>query len=428
MACNATLPDVPAILELPEERSKPKHVECMKCGAVAQDARIACVHCDASLPRPFSLTNDEAELPDEPKVAYFTFSCPDTACEECKKFEGFCFLPSRLADYRIPIPGCKFPVCWCGIWAVFSERDAADTVAFLERSGGAATLEQICAYLGQMCPGAGRSARARAAVDLYARAERVSPERAGVIHRGGAGRQEEQASVPPDAQVRPDAADARGRVPQQVPKIRGYIGRFGLGGWWLAEFTEDERQNIQSRYGRWVSVSDPSHEAIAFDGRHMLVEAEGIQGSDTAAAFLANLAQWLNTPSTRDLARRVLEKAEAVCSDALDRHHVYEVLIPVYYKDRDKDRKYLDTAIRACERHIEVSSHAMRLWRAKRSGPAPTHKGFEQLAIIREKEGDYQEAIRLSRQAIEQGWSWKAGWERRIQRCERKLARVTKVP
>jgi len=43
------------------------------------------------------------------------------------------------------------------------------------------------------------------------------------------------------------------------------------------------------------------------------------------------------------------------------------------------------------------------------------------LAIIREKQGDYPAAIRLSQEAMKQGWRG-AGWEGRIQRCQRKAA------
>jgi tetratricopeptide (TPR) repeat protein len=249
-------------------------------------------------------------------------------------------------------------------------------------------------------------------------------ERSEAFNQGRAVRREGRVVAPTDAPVLPDAGDATERALEQAPKVRGRIGHFGLAAWWLTEFTEEERRTIQSRYGRWVSASDPTHEATAFDGRYMLVEAEGSQSGGTAAFFLANLAEWLNTPSTRDLARRVLEKAEAVCSDALDRHIVYQVLIPVSYKDRHKDRMYLEAAISACHKQIAVAQEAIQEWGQRRGGIVPTHKGYEQLAIIREKEGNYKEAIRLSRKAMEQGWGWKAQWDRRIERCERKLAKV----
>ena len=52
----------------------------------------------------------------------------------------------------------------------------------------------------------------------------------------------------------------------------------------------------------------------------------------------------------------------------------------------------------------------------------PAHHGFQQLAIIREREKDYAEAIRLCREAMAQGWGGE--WEKRIARCENRLAKL----
>ena len=99
--CNATLPEVPAILETPEQRAKPKRVVREACGSEAPDARIACVRCDASFPRPFELSWEEDRPPQlNQGASYYAYVVPDTACEECKKFQGYCFLPSRLEDHR----------------------------------------------------------------------------------------------------------------------------------------------------------------------------------------------------------------------------------------------------------------------------------------------------------------------------------------
>ena len=74
IVCNTTLPDVPAILETPDQRANPKQVTCMKCGSIAGDARIACTHCDASFPRPFRLSG-EGPLTHVPGIAYYKFIC-----------------------------------------------------------------------------------------------------------------------------------------------------------------------------------------------------------------------------------------------------------------------------------------------------------------------------------------------------------------
>jgi ribosomal protein L37E len=176
MGCNSTLPDTPAILETPDKRTNPKHVVCVKCGSTAMDARIACIHCDATLARPFRLSEEEWPLEPPPEIAYFVFACPDGACEECMKLDGFHFLPSKLREYRVPIPTCKHPICWCEICGTYRDEgttvstnrdgkevtyhhpgDAADIAAFLERSGGAATAAQIAAYIDSQVERLGKS-------------------------------------------------------------------------------------------------------------------------------------------------------------------------------------------------------------------------------------------------------------------------------
>lgn len=206
MVCNATLPDAPATLETPEERAKSKHVKCMKCGSTALDARIACVHCDASFPRPFELSDTDGPLEYDPKIAYYNFVCCEGACEECRKLDGLSFLSSKLLSYRLPISTCKYAICWCGIVGVYSDEgtvvtsdrvgkqdtyhqpgDAADVVALLQRSNGVATKHQIAAYIdAQLAPERERRAREHANVELWQQAyrlEKESPEQSISLYR-----------------------------------------------------------------------------------------------------------------------------------------------------------------------------------------------------------------------------------------------------
>jgi hypothetical protein len=50
----------------------------------------------------------------------------------------------------------------------------------------------------------------------------------------------------------------------------------------------------------------------------------------------------------------------------------------------------------------------------------PEHVGYKQLAIIRERAGDYAEALRLSKEAKREKWA--GDWENRIARLEKKSA------
>jgi hypothetical protein len=147
----------------------------------------------------------------------------------------------------------------------------------------------------------------------------------------------------------------------------------------------------------------------------------GLQVYGRAGSFLANLAEWLNKPECRHLARRVIEQGEAIASDPLEKHDVLQIMVLVNYRDRKKHPAFLDAAIRTCQKQIEIAPEVMRLWRQRRRA-VPTHNGFKQLSIIRETEGDYSSAIRLSEEAMKQGWRG-ADWETRIWRCKRKAAK-----
>ena len=79
--------------------------------------------------------------------------------------------------------------------------------------------------------------------------------------------------------------------------------------------------------------------------------------------------------------------------------------------------------IDACQRQIDLAPEAAPVLRSRFKGAMlPEHRGFEQLAKIREKLGEYKEAIRLNKEALRQGWA--GDWKMRIDRCEKKLAKV----
>jgi hypothetical protein len=203
--CNTTLPDVPAILETPDQRANPKQVTCVKCGSIASDARIACTHCDASFPRPFRFS-DEGPFTPDPRIGYYNFVCSAAACAECKRFDGLYFLPSELRQYRIPVSTCQYPVCWCEIVGVcFDEGmiltsgaggaearylqpgSAADILGLLGRSSGVATKQEIDAHIeAQLRPQREKRAREHANVDVWLRAyrlEKESPEQSISLYR-----------------------------------------------------------------------------------------------------------------------------------------------------------------------------------------------------------------------------------------------------
>ena len=104
----------------------------------------------------------------------------------------------------------------------------------------------------------------------------------------------------------------------------------------------------------------------------------------------------------------------------LDLLNVGQSKIEIYYRNRDNDANALKEAITACKQQIEIAPKAMIAFRKEYGDTSlPRHRGFEQLAIIKEKQKDFEAAIDISEKAKVQGWA--GDWQKRIERCKRKI-------
>jgi tetratricopeptide (TPR) repeat protein len=193
--------------------------------------------------------------------------------------------------------------------------------------------------------------------------------------------------------------------------VQGDIGYFGLSEWWLSEFSEEERNYIVKTFQPLGSIRDS------------LVKGTIAYTSGTVIGLLSSLAGWFNKKEDRTIAYRIIKKAEELIneqSDILDIHFLFQSKIEVYYRNRDDDPNALEEAIKACKQQIEIAPKAAVAFK-KEYGDAtlPSHKGFEQLAIIEEKQKNFEATINISQKALEQGWA--GGWQKRIERCRKKL-------
>ena len=194
----------------------------------------------------------------------------------------------------------------------------------------------------------------------------------------------------------------------------GAIDHYGLTDWWLATFSAEERDYINSRYrpmgtsgGQLVGASAPA------DARSRA----------QAGWFLGILAGWFRSREDRDIALRILAKAEeasGVSGSVTDRHFAYQGLIQTHYRDRDARPGALDDAIVACQNQIAIAPKVAAAMRREYRGAAlPRHVGFDQLVVIRAKQGDYAEAVRLCQEADRQGW--RGDWGKRIAKYEKQF-------
>jgi tetratricopeptide (TPR) repeat protein len=205
-------------------------------------------------------------------------------------------------------------------------------------------------------------------------------------------------------------------------ELGGLIKYYGLTDWWLATFTADERHKIVETY----QPMGFTFESLVGEASDELTEGEVHFSSGSATELLSGLAGWFKNELDRRVAYRLLNKAEELSeeADVLVKHFMYQAKIQIYYRFRYVDDFALQKAVEACEQQISISDGAARAFKEEYGGQVlPAHVGFEQLAIIREKDGRIEEAIGLCEQALKEGWS--GNWERRITRYEKKRPKLS---
>lgn len=192
--------------------------------------------------------------------------------------------------------------------------------------------------------------------------------------------------------------------------IGGEIGYYNLNDWWLKAFDKQKRDYIVKSF-RPLGGSENS-----------LIKGEIQYSSASAVSFLSNLAGWFKNIEDREIGYKMLDKAEKLIADnteILDIHFFYHNKIEFYYRFRDIDEESLNIAIEACKKQIELSPDAILAFKKEyKDEKLPIHTGYEQLAIILEKQKEYDKAIALCEQAQKQAWN--GDWDKRIERYLKK--------
>lgn len=208
-------------------------------------------------------------------------------------------------------------------------------------------------------------------------------------------------------------------------RIKGLIAYFGLQDWWMSTFTKEEKAYIIQKY-----------QPLGMGGANSLTEGDIISTSETPAGMLNGLSSWFNNKQDREIAMRILEKANELSGKSiissekkltkgdakiiLDKHFLCLQKIKTYYPQRDTNPKALERAISACRDQINLAPIAAKAFRKEfKDSSLPSHTGYKQLSIIFEKQKSYQEALILCQEALKAKWS--GDWEKRISRLNKKL-------
>lgn len=117
--------------------------------------------------------------------------------------------------------------------------------------------------------------------------------------------------------------------------------------------------------------------------------------------------------------QKVAEPSQfSTSSPILDKHFEFSENIPLLYKKREKEG--FEKTIGVCRQQIELAPQARAVFLEKYPDqPLPSHRGYEKLAIILDKQGRYDEAAKLCEQAEVNGWG--GDWTKRIKRYNNKL-------
>lgn len=195
-------------------------------------------------------------------------------------------------------------------------------------------------------------------------------------------------------------------------QIGGSIEYYGLQEWWQNEFSEAERELIRDRFRPMMS-------------NRLIDEGHIIESSQSKLSFLGVLAGWFRKKEDYSIAKKILQEGERNLSqddEVLDIHFFCLSAIRIYYANRDVDEIAFEKAVEYCKLQISLAPKVKEAF-LKEYSPEnlPMHTGYQQLAIIYEKQKEYQKALQLVHEAMENGWNID-DCMKRIERLEKRIS------
>ena len=183
--------------------------------------------------------------------------------------------------------------------------------------------------------------------------------------------------------------------------------------WWETSFSGAERSSLQ-RVLAQIGNQTPAENPFARAGQ--------VYENERVVALLNAFLGWLRNEEERKIAFKIIEKLEELLDDTVQpvtRHFIYQQKIETFYRWRDVDDFALGKAIEGCNQQIDFApTAAVPLLLQFPEMGLPRHHGYTQLAIIEEKRGNFQEAIRLCAQAEVRGWA--GDWQKRLARLRKR--------
>lgn len=186
----------------------------------------------------------------------------------------------------------------------------------------------------------------------------------------------------------------------------GYIRSFGLTSFWK-KLSEEEK-------GIWKEAYVKSQYPQPVEGA--FIDAKGCKEKPTSSifSFLYGTAVKLYQQKEFMLAEKTLDVAMKKVKQPVALHAIYNLLIDVYYKQRNEREDAIASCITICRKDIRLAPSVLE--------EAKDIPAFKRLAIILESQGDYKGAIEVSKAAVQYGLSdgTKNGFAGRIEKLQQK--------
>lgn len=198
----------------------------------------------------------------------------------------------------------------------------------------------------------------------------------------------------------------------------GEIAHYGLSTWWKNDFTDEERSLIREKCMQGTMGVEPIDRG-AFSGSN----------NGTALRLMDRIGRAITKKEYALLGAKVYAKGDALIDDApkiLDVHFYLFGKIGFFYRCRDELPNGLKIAVNAIQSSIALSERAKAEFKKQKmwSGKSPSHTGYRQLAILYEKDKQFDVAVTICKRAKKQGWS--GDWDKRIDRCTQRMKKAAK--
>ena len=146
--------------------------------------------------------------------------------------------------------------------------------------------------------------------------------------------------------------------------------------------------------------------------------------TDTKLNYLARKILWATSEHNFSIRNKIFQYAEKYCYDTgglVDKHFYLQIVAESFYKERETNPNAIDICIECCKRDIDLFPRYRKALEREMS-VLPRITTFQRLAIIYEKQGQIDEAIKICKKALKYKLreSTKGGYEGRIEKLEKK--------